>query len=743
MRVHFVIRFSSLWGQHLSLSVNGGEAVPMQYRDAQHWELTVETEHGLIDYCYLLDGLPEKEIRHIHILPEDNELTVTDIWISPSAIETLWMTAPFTQVFFKHETEPAPAVKSCTFKVRAPLLPSGESLYLTGNIPELGGWDTEKAIRMSFCKDGYFTASVDIHPYTDIEYKYLQQTFEAGENRYIQTGNGRTIVQDNFTRFARKPWKGAGVAVPVFSLRSERGFGTGEFADIAQLAKWAQSSGQRMIQLLPVNDTIIDYSWKDSYPYAAISAYALHPLYIHLPAIGQLPPTYYQQQTELNKAAQLDYETVIREKMRYLRLLFDNFSPDAAFHSWVSEQQHWLDPYAVFCNKRDEQTHGLLFYYFVQYHLHLQLSEAVSAAHSLGIAIKGDLPIGVYRYGVDALAAPELFNMNVQAGAPPDEFSDKGQNWGFPTYNWQAMEATGYDWWRKRLRHMAQYFSAYRIDHILGMFRIWQIPIGQQDGILGHFSPALPFSKTQLLDWGIPLEPIAGKRYGYAANETSEEKQQDICYALFVEPEPGQFHPRFDMEQLPLFSTLDPSLQERLLDLRDHFFYHRHNALWEQEALRKLPVLQQASNMLVCGEDLGLVPDCVPGVMQRLGILSLEISQMPKRKGESLSDMPYRAVVSASTHDMSTVREWWRGDVQYLIRQHIQSPAMLCMLQLQDWLALDPSLPHLSPEEERINMPAVTPWYWRYRMPLTLEALMQADNLINIIQQLLTSSERN
>lgn len=730
MRVQFYVRFSSVWGQQLYLSTGKGDLLPMQYHNEEYWQLATDIEAGTFTYRYVLNGLPEKESRTIMIEPD---LTVMDIWISPSAPETVWLTAPFTQVFFKQETTVPDASGSCTFKVRAPLLPSGESVYLTGNVPELGGWDTQKAIRMSFGADGYFTASVDIPPFTALEYKYLhQQHYEAGGNRRVDIPAGKTVIHDDFTRFPRTPWKGAGVAVPVFSLRSEQGFGTGEFADIPLLADWAASTGQCLVQLLPVNDTIIDYSWKDSYPYAAISAYALHPLYMHLPAVGALPDAYDAQRAELNNAPQLDYETVIRWKMHYLRLQFEDFKLDAAFHAWAQAQEHWLKPYAAFCAERDKADQPL-FYAFTQYHLHLQLSAAVKYAHAKGVAIKGDLPIGVYRHGVDALTSPELFSMNVQAGAPPDDFAEKGQNWSFPTYNWQQMEASGYTWWTHRLQHMAQYFSAYRIDHILGLFRIWQIPLQQQEGIFGYFEPAIPFSEEELRQWGIPFS-----RQRYCQPYTAD----DPADVLFFEPAPDAFHPRFGMQYTRSFEALEPAVQERLLMLCDHFFYHRHNNLWEQEALRKLPALLQATDMLVCGEDLGMVPHCVPGVMQQLGILSLEIARMPKQPGQTLADIPYLSVTSASTHDMSTLREWFKGDAAIVLRQHLLSPAMLCIFQLQDWLALDSGLPHLRPEDERINDPAVTPWYWRYRMPLTLEALKGREALRKKIRLLIGESGR-
>jgi 4-alpha-glucanotransferase len=134
----------------------------------------------------------------------------------------------------------------------------------------------------------------------------------------------------------------------------------------------------------------------------------------------------------------------------------------------------------------------------LQYHLHLQLSEAHRYANDNGIILKGDIPIGINKNSAEAWVEPHLFNFSGQAGAPPDDFSVRGQNWGFPTYNWGLMEKDGYKWWKQRFSKMAEYFDAYRIDHILGFFRIWEVPSESVEGIMGHFNPSLPFSADEL-----------------------------------------------------------------------------------------------------------------------------------------------------------------------------------------------------------------------------------------------------
>jgi 4-alpha-glucanotransferase len=540
-----------------------------------------------------------------------------------------------------------------------------------------------------------------------------------------------------------------------------------------------------------------------------VSAFALHPIYAHLPAVeaaarssapgndaaGTGPqaagstsqlPGYHETQARLNAAPLLNYEAVIQYKLQSLHILFAQHADTDNYRAWTHENMHWLEPYAAFCCRRDGCPTPA-FYYFVQYHLHLQLSEAVEYAGRKGIAVKGDLPIGLNLQSADVAAFPALFHTGLQAGAPPDDFAEKGQNWGFPTYNWPAMEAEGYSWWKKRLRHMAQYFSAFRIDHILGFFRIWQIPRHAKDGLLGYFEPALPFTKEALHEWGIPfsrerycepyitdavlysvfsmhavtvkaecMEPVSGGHYRLLPAYRTQAAVLEaglhpaieegllslLTNVLFLEPEPGQFHPRFNLHATSSFEALNAGVQQRLAGLADHFFYHRHNQLWEQEALRRLPMLQSATDMLVCGEDLGMVPHCVPGVMAQLGILSLEVQYMPKQAGRRPADAPYLSVVTPSTHDMPTLREWQPGGVREVLAAQLASPAMWCIPQLQDWLALDPSLPQLPPEEERINNPAVMPWYWRYRMPLTLEALLQAQALNAMVAGMIRAGGR-
>lgn len=585
-------------------------------------------------------------------------------------------------------------------------------------------------------------------------------------------------------------WKAAGTAVPVFSLRSERSFGVGEFRDLKLLVDWAVKTGQKVIQLLPVNDTTMSWTWADSYPYNANSSFALHPQFLHLPAAGvDEDEEYLRLRKELNALPELDYERVNLEKHRLLRKAFEKSGKETltaeAFKAFFNENQGWLLPYAVYSVLRDrfgtadftrwerfaeydndavrsfasDNQHETAYWYFVQYHLHVQLLEARNYAHSKGVIFKGDLPIGVSRTSVDAWTNARLFNMDSQAGAPPDAFSEDGQVWGFPTYNWEEMSKDGYAWWKSRLGNMSRYFDAFRIDHILGFFRIWEIPLDAVSGLLGHFNPAMPYRTAELESMGFRMKVCTGKSRG-----------KDV---LFV-PDPkkrGYWHPRIAAQNTSVYSGLPEDMKKTFDSLHEDFFYRRHNGFWKESAMKKLPSLLTATGMLACGEDLGMIPGCVPDVMSEYQILSLEIQRMSKKFGERFADpaaYPYYSVCTTSTHDMNPLRAWWEEDrdvtehfwkevlgypgeapvhcepwiCRRIIEMNLESPSMLVILPLQDWLSTDGELRLDDPFKERINIPARPRHYWRYRMHQTLECLLRQDRFNAGIMEMVSASGR-
>ena len=526
-------------------------------------------------------------------------------------------------------------------------------------------------------------------------------------------------------KFDRAGFRGAGTAVPVFSLRSESDFGIGEFNDLKDLVDWAVKTGQCIIQILPINDTTRKGEWKDSYPYSPVSSFALHPIYIHLQDLGiKETAAFKKEQQELNALPEIDYPRVYKSKMALVRKAFtargQKDLESAACRKFIKENAYWLDEYAEFCAKRDGNEPE--YHKWIQFHLDKQLSAQVKYARSKGISLKGDLPIGVSQDSADAYYHPELFNLDSSAGAPPDYFSQDGQNWGFPTYNWDEMAKDDYAWWKSRLRKMSQYFDAFRIDHILGFFRIWEIPAEQKSGLMGHFNPALPYSADEIYFMRLPRE------------------------GLFHEDprHPGFWQPLIK----PDTSRLEWWQKERFDALYTDFFYHRHDDFWRRNAERKLPELLSASGMLACGEDLGMVPDCVPGVMDHWKILSLEMTQMDKGHG-----WPTLSVCATSSHDMSTLRmqnaEAGKGDmapweVKRILWNHLSSRSMLAIFPLQDWVAIDENLRRKDFMEERVNQPADPLHHWRYRFHLPISELTseKASELNVQIEGLLKDSGR-
>ena len=630
----------------------------------------------------------------------------------------------------------------------------GEELFLTGNTSELGLWDPNKAVKMQYEGPGIWSAHVETLRATSnrqtnnvgktlhatslqtVEYKYFicendQIRWEDGPNRILPEGKDR--VWDWFGLTERQTMKG--VAVPLFSLRTEDDFGIGEFADLPKLGDWCVANDLKIIQILPINDTTAHYDWHDSYPYNAISAFALNPIYLNLKQLGiEEDKDFLKQQKQLNKNVSVDYPKVLKAKWKYFHIAFEQqwetLKNDADFQQFVKENKDWLPDYAQYCAERD--GNGTEIHFFLQYHCDKQLREAVKALHDKGLLLKGDIPIGVNPSGVDVKSHPELFNHDVQVGAPPDDFAAEGQNWGFPSYNWEAMAKDNYSWWRRRLQVMARYFDAYRIDHILGFFRIWEIPKTAKSGLLGHFNPALPLSVDEIENQGFHFVK-------------SKHVKKGVNTLFILDPNDSEkYHPRIELQKTKVYQALPDDQKQALDRIYEDFYYHRHNDFWKQKALEKLPALINATQMIACGEDLGMIPACVPKVMKELGIMSLEVQRMPKVFGHQFAqteDLPENCVYTTGTHDMPTLRGWLAEDrvrtrqfldsldlddrkvtartLQKIIEKHLDSPSKWNIYPLQDLLDTDEKNWSPNPMDDQINVPAnpKNRWNWRMRMP--------------------------
>lgn len=887
MTIHFYLKYDTEFGQDLRLNIIGGASSEttsygMTTGDGRTWLCDIEMEKipERIDYFYSLDNSGREERHEWQTITHRLELNATKA--KEYTVYNSWTDIPYDSYLYSsaftdcvnrrhHESLPKSEYdKTLRLIVRAPQLRKGDHLYIAGESSCLGNWHTDRALKMYEHNYNEWVADLDIEAFKEkvAELKFIATTdngdvlWETGFNRKIEIPElkkGEACVYDMDQAFFEIcDTKLAGTLVPVFSLRTKGSFGVGDFGDLKMMIDWVAETKQKVLQVLPINDTTSTHTWTDSYPYSCISIFALHPQYADLRQLPQIADKkkateFEALRKELNELKQIDYERVNDAKTDYLRIIFQQEGEQVMktldFKQFLKDNEHWLVPYAQYCHLRDtfgnvdfstwkghetwhEQDRGALlnprskefnnvaFYYYVQFVLNNQMRGAHEYAMARGVILKGDIPIGVNRNGCDVWHEPQYFNLNSQAGAPPDSFSVNGQNWGFPTYNWQRMIEDGCQWWIRRFQNMSKFFDAYRIDHVLGFFRIWAIPTSCVHGLLGQFAPSLamtrdeiegyglhfqeqlfttPFIARWVVDrvFGIHAEEVIGKYLHHEHNDIfslkpeydterkieaafkGKETADDIwvrdgLYALaadvlFVrdDNDSNKFHPRITAQLNFMYEALMDSDKEKFNRIYNDYYYRRNNNFWYNEAMKKLPVLVQATRMLVCAEDLGMVPDCVAWVMNELRILSLELQQMPKDPSVKFGELwknPYRSVCTLSTHDMPTLRQWWDEDynrtqeyynsqlyrsgaaphplpgwlAREIIANQLTCPSMLCILSLQDWFAIDEKLRLEDANAERINIPANPRHYWRYRMHLNIEDLIANkeynDNIKELIQ---------
>lgn len=866
----------------------------MDYTQNGWWQKSIELKgkNEGISYKYFLveaNGEILEEWGEARLIgpwstPDKTQL-IFDSWMWPSAEEQSLYSSAFRKTVMRSTSriigKESKAKQILEFRIRVPRLTKGFQICLLGDKNVLGSWDYSKAIKLNRkAASVEWSASVDLSKCKGtISYKYgifdlaakKVVTLEEGIDRKftvpdIKEKGEHCLRIDTGFRFPLGKWKGSGVSVPVFSLKSQNSWGIGEFPDLIPFIDWAKNTGMKMVQILPVNETIALHNWLDSYPYKSISVVALHPIFLNPYKMGSLKDkkkesAYEKERKKLNKIESVDYPAVMALKSSYFKLLFDQekerFFDSSAFKNFFKENKDWLIPYAAYAFLRDKMgtpdfrewgdfknydpvkieklskkgsrsRDDIIIHYFIQYHLDKQLSSVTEHARNKGVVLKGDIPIGISPNSVEAWTEPELFNLNGQAGAPPDDFAIKGQNWGFPTYNWDVMAKRGFEWWKNRLQKMSTYFDAYRIDHILGFFRIWEIPMHAVEGILGAFNPCLPLSADEIRHQAVPfnydrmvnpyirqhflnelfgentqdviklfLEETSTNKYrlkeafntqqkvnAYFLNGKEEEDLDDknrmlrtglfdlISNVIFLELGDDQWHPRVNMHFTRSYQELDEFTKSQLDKIYNDFYYHRHNDFWHQKGMEKLPAIISASEMLVCGEDLGMVPDCVPPVMNQLNILTLEIQRMPKNPKLEFahpSDAPYLSVCTSSTHDMPTVRGWWEGDrqviqrfynqqlgnlgeapnyaepwvCQQIVTQHLHSSAMWAVFPVQDILAIDGLLRWEDTHGEQINVPSNVRHKWKYRMHQSIEDLLNAHDFNHLVKTLINEGGRN
>ena len=890
MTVQFNIEYKAMFGEQIVVNIQTEEGelkLPLETTDGERWAC---------DWCV---ESPEKSYTYYYSVEREGRAVKTewlmikhqlDVNARKAAVYTLydhWKAMPEDAFLYSsaftdcinhqapQEMKPETGSKIVRLIVRAPQLRDGERLGVLGADKALGAWDVQKILPMTQHTYNEWVADIDAAHLegSHLEFKFV--AFRNAKNELLwETSMNRTVDLPEMKAgelvsyeldqafFALYNRKLAGTLVPVFSLRTRKSAGIGDFGDLKTMIDFVASTGQKVLQLLPINDTTITHTWTDSYPYSCISVFAIHPQYANLHALPELKDAKARAEAEktraeLNALDKIDYEKVNDFKINYLRQIFnqegEKMMKTAEYKAFFQDTKQWLVPYAQYSYLRDKNGtadfnqwpdhqvwdeaerkaltdpktaayKNVAFFYFVQFVLDRQMQEAHEHAKAKGVILKGDIPIGVNRNGCDVWMEPKYFNLNGQAGAPPDDFSANGQNWGFPTYNWFEMLKDGCQWWNRRFQNMARYFDAYRIDHVLGFFRIWEIPVHSVHGLLGQFAPALAMSREEIESYGLHfqddrftrpfitdwvldrvfheragevkekyLDRLDDERYQMKPEvdtqrkvealfaDATDEKElwlRDGLYALISDvlfvrdhTNPGVFHPRISAQLDFIYESLYDNDKAAFNRLYNDYFYRRNNQFWYQEAMKKLPKLVQATRMLVCAEDLGMVPDCVPWVMDELKILSLELQSMPKDpsvKFGYLSRNPYRSVCTISSHDMPTLRMWWDENIQRtqeyyntmlyrqgpaphplpgwlasdIISRHLPSPSMLCILSIQDWLATDEALRLPDADAERINIPANPKHYWRYRMHLNIEDLAADKRFVQNITEMISQSGR-
>lgn len=899
---------------------NLASCVPMKYEVPGVWvaEVAHPRASGVVRYKYAIKGVDKKTISfepgasrvlRTNIASLEGDYLVRDtIRTGPDFSREIFSTSAFADVIFRRPHSSRKGVKIAAAENSAAVSKAvvlGKGAYVARFsvfaervrvddevcIVGLGdsAWSKEhgaglgtEPVPMQDCDAPEWAVSIAMPPHAHhIAYKFVvrnkntkevcvEDTIErvmdlnSEDKAYLARNIGAAAVvildSERSLSYPQK-WRGSGIAIPVFSLRSSTSCGVGEFNDLRKMVDLCVATGNQLLQLLPINDTTCFNSWRDSYPYSANSCFALHPQYLNIDSLGDMPESLYKEyeadRAELNALAEIDYERMMEVKMRYIRKMYTlhkvEILKSADFERWFADNQTWLVPYALYrflmevngtsdfdlWGARKSMTLAEMqrmvapdsFHfdyigqaYYVQYHLHKQLKGASDYASKNQVVFKGDLPIGVNRYCTDTWVNPHLFRLQMQAGAPPDFFSKNGQNWFFPTYDWEAMSKDSYGWWRARLGQMAKYFSAYRIDHILGFFRIWEIPSTNVTGMAGRMFPAHAISRSELESsglWDIQrftmpyirdgllqecfqddwwkikdrfFEPLWHDRLKFKKEYDTEKKceaalalpknasagdrkkNMKILQALYVlhsnvcllqdVSQPDMFHPRFMMHETTSYREL-PSAdwKSALCQIYHDYFFRRQEELWRRSGLEKLPMMKSASNMLVCGEDLGFVPSSVPAVMNETCILSLKVQRMPEGKAKFgiPKEYPYECVATTSSHDTSTFRGWWEeiGDemrqqywdsvmcragqapskcspdiAEWALVDHLSCRAMWTVFPVQDLLAIDEQVRRPVAREEQINDPSNSMHYWRFRLHISIEDILGKQYLVDKLKNL-------
>lgn len=619
MKLRFTIDYHTLWGENLFVSIKyidcegaaKSSLLPMSTTDGELWvaeTAAIESRKRkfcFFEYAYEVRDDSRQLLRREwdgikRVVPFDcaHDYVMDDLWHEVPLQQHL-TTAAYKVTVSKavHNGRTDFRVpfyrRTILFKVAAPQLGSRQTVAICGSHPALGGWNSSRYLLLHHAGEDVWQLSVNADGFAlPVEYKFVVVNcdthelveWEQGDNRVIngeELREGNVLVIDGgMLRVCERPWRKAGVAVPLFALRGQASFGCGDFADLRQLIDWADETGLRVIQLLPVNDTTSAHGWTDAHPYNIISSYALHPHCLSLYAAGKLnnkmlQVAFERRRRELESMKTYDYEAVDKVKSEYVAALYheqgQQILASSGCQAFVQANRHWLLPYVAFCLLRDQygtccfeqwgeyaiydtqkvttllalQGEQASLVIFTQYLLYRQLADAAGYARSKGIILMGDMTVGVCRYSVDTWVHPKWFNTDTSAGTPPSGHDQQGQNWGLPTYNWTEIEQSDYQWWKGRLSWMERFFDAVRVDHVAGFFAMWQIPAQAVTASLGYYVPSLALTGGEIEGMGLTFKPdfltrpfvnegVLDRLFGIHAHYVRDHFLRPIGYGLFT-----------------------------------------------------------------------------------------------------------------------------------------------------------------------------------------------------------------
>ena len=670
-----------------------------------------------------------------------------------------------------------------------------------------------------------------------------------------------------------------GVTVPLGALFTNDNPVIGEFPDLKLFADFCKKAGFSLIQLLPVNDT-----GTQSSPYSGLSAFALHPIYIRLNQIAEFKNLY---ESDCNFKTDYDnflnnhkyclrynYDEILNGKIDLLRKIFSSTedykskTPSKQLFTWIKNNE-WVKTYAVYkalkwdymqsswkqWKKEDQKKSEAeilelwedkskktehLFYAWLQMIADNQFSDAVKYVHNQKILLKGDMPILMNEDSCDAWANPQFFNQNLRAGAPADGDNALGQNWGFPTYNWKNLKNADYSWWKGRLKVASKYYDAYRLDHILGFYRIWAIPGDDVNALNGHTEPFAFIKKTELYDLGfddnrirwissphIPTHVIeyitwnheqAHKVLSKFCNQIGSEELwlfkpeikgskafyeadfSGLCHPdaigriqnvlveywsnrTLLEISKDKYVPLWTYSRSTSWQTLNDDEKNKLLGVFENL-NSKNEKLWAKQADEIFTAITKDLDMIPCGEDLGVNIECVPKVMEKHDILGLRVVrwcrdwEKPGQPYVDFKDYTPLSVTTTSVHDSSTIRQWWEDEkdsakafvfanpayfgikadlsdsvleqksmeiaqkdfsteiAHAIMHASFSSASLWNISPLQDYLYMEEKYWLSDAKDERINIPGtVSSFNWTYRLPASVETILQDESLIKKIKE--------